>query len=640
MCGICGIWAEPGPWEAIVRRMVGLLGHRGPDDRDVWADEAAGLTLGHCRLAILDLSPQGRQPMVSAGGRLVLSFNGEIYNFQELRRDLAAMGERFRSRSDSEVLLAAIERWGLEAALERAEGMFALALWDRAARRLSLARDRAGEKPLYHGRVGGRFVFASELKALAALPGFAGEVDRDSLGLFLQHGAVPAPRSIFRGIRQLEPGTVLTLTAASDEAARPQPFWSARAACAAGIEQPFAGSFAAATDRLERLLGDAVERRMVADVPLGALLSGGIDSSTVVALMRARGKGPVRTFTIGFAEASHDEAPHARAVAQHLGTEHHELMLTAKDALDLVPDLAGIYDEPFADSSMLPTALVCRLARREVTVALTGDGGDELLAGYSYYAQAGRHWRRLAKRAPHLRHLQAGCLEWAGDTLWSLAGAKGPRFAAGLAREARALRATGLVDLHRRRRRQELDDPAELVIDAAPLVPGGAAGLPEAEALRAVRLSDFETWLTDDLLVKVDRASMAVGLELRCPMLDRQVVELAWTLPDAMLVGEGGGKRILRAVLARHVPPSLFERPKGGFDVPLRAWLLGPLRDWAEALLEPAVLRQAGYLRPEAVTRRWHQLVTGWERRPHLIWSILMFQLWRQRWATPLPRAA
>lgn len=637
MCGICGIWTGAEPAEEAVRRMVGALGHRGPDGSGLWSDPAAGLTLGHARLAILDRSPLGHQPMLSASGRLVLSYNGEIYNFRALRAELEAMGDVFRGHSDSEVLLAAIERWGLAAALGRAEGMFALALWDRAARTLSLARDRAGKKPLYYGRTVAGFLLASELKALAAVPGFAGEVDRDALGQFLQYGAVPAPRSIYRGIRQLEPGTILTLAAATAEPAPPEPFWSVREACAAGIREPFAGSFADATDRLERLLGDAVERRLVADVPVGALLSGGIDSSTVVALMRARGAGPVRTFTIGFAEDSHDEAPHARAVAAHLGTEHHELQVSARDALDLVPDLADIYDEPFADSSMLPTILVCRLARQEVTVALTGDGGDELFAGYAYYAQARRHWRKLARRGLAWRQLQAGCLEWAGSGLWSLAGARAPGFAANFARTARALRATDLVDLHLRRRRQELGDPAGLVIGAAPVAAAPPLADAEDQALRAVRLCDFETWLPDDLLVKVDRASMAVGLEARCPMLDRAVVEFAWSLPDEMLVGEGGGKRVLRAVLARHVPPALFERPKGGFDVPLRAWLLGPLRDWAEALLAPEALARAGYLRPAAVTRRWQQLVTGWDRRPHLIWSILMFQLWHQRWLEQRP---
>ena len=651
MCGISGYWAGGGaaasaPAAAVVRRMAGALRHRGPDDEGAWCDEGAGLALGHRRLAILDLSPLGRQPMVSASGRTVLAFNGEIFNFAELRRELEAAGLAFRSRTDSEVLLEGIERWGVAGALERVEGMFAFAAWDRRARALTLARDRAGKKPLYYGWAGPDLVLASELKALHEVPGFAGEVDREALGLFLQYGWVPAPRTIHRDVRQLPPGTFLTLRrpgGARD--ARPEPYWDARASCAAGAAAPFAGGFEAATDRLEAVLGDAVARRMVADVPLGALLSGGIDSSTVVALMQSRSPRPVRTFTIGFEEASHDEAPHARAVAAHLGTEHAELRMTAADALALVPRLAELYDEPFADSSMLPTALVCRLARREVTVALSGDGGDELFAGYAYYAQAERRWQRLAGRSLARRRLEASCLAALGGSLWALGRGRGPAFAAGLAREAHALRARDLIDHHVRRRRQNLGDPAGLVLGgalAASTADEPALRLGGGEALRAVRLVDFVTWLPDDLLVKIDRASMAVGLEVRCPILDRAVVDLAWTLPDALLVGPGGGKRILKAVLARHVPPALTERPKGGFDVPLRAWLTGPLRGWAEALLEPARLRGEGYLRPEAVARLWRQFRAGWgDGGGHrLIWAVLMFQLWRERWGAPRPAPA
>jgi asparagine synthase (glutamine-hydrolysing) len=646
MCGICGYWTGARLVAAdeqamVARRMADTLRHRGPDDAGVWVDEDAGLSLGHRRLSILDLSPQGHQPMVSGSGRFVLSYNGEIYNFASLRRELESAGAVFRGRSDTEVLLAGIEQWGLPGTLERAEGMFALALWDRRARTLSLARDRAGKKPLYYGHAGRSFVFASELKALHVVPGFTREIDREALGLYLQYGWVPAPRTIYRGIRQLQPGTTLTLQAPRDGAAAPEAYWSARAVCEAGRRAPFTGSLEAAADRLEGLLRTAVAERMVADVPLGALLSGGVDSSLVVALMQAQSSRPVRTFTIGFSEQRYDEAAHARTVAGHLGTEHTELYMTPADALGLVPRLADLYDEPFADNSALATALVCRLAREHVTVALTGDGGDELFAGYRHYADTGPRWHRLTRRSLWQRRLEADGSELLGRSLWALDRAchaeKREKVAWGakLVRQARALQAEDAVGLYLRRVRQRLADPAEIVVGGGIVrssLDDRALPADDTDIVRVLRLFDFSTWLVDDILVKVDRASMAVGLEARSPLLDHRVGEFAWSLPTAMLIGPGGGKRPLRAILDRYVPRQLTERPKAGFVVPLRQWLKGPLRDWAETLLDPARVRQEGLLRPEAVTRAWRQLQTGWDRNQGLVWSILVFQLWRERW--------
>lgn len=641
MCGIAGLLSARADTQAevlerSVRAMADTLAHRGPDDAGTWVDAEAGVALGHRRLAILDLSPAGHQPMVSEDGRLVLSYNGEVYNFRELRAELEGGGHKFRGSGDTEVLLAAIGAWGLETALQRAWGMFAFALWDRARRVLWLARDRAGKKPLYYGSAGGRLLFGSELKALAAHPDFAAGIDRDALGLYLRYGWVPGPHSIYRGVRKLPAGSFVALAPGqAADAVSPRPYWSAREVAERGAREPFAGSLEEAVEALDALLGDAVGRRMISDVSLGALLSGGIDSSTVVALMQARSARPVRTFSIGFREAGFDEAGHARAVAAHLGTQHTELYLEPADALALIPKLPELYDEPFADASQIPTFAVAKLARESVTVALSGDGGDELFAGYNVYTESLRRWRELEQTPRAARRARARALRTAGRLGWRLqarsaqprrADERRPLFAR-LEKRARLLDATDAVDVFARKKAQ---DGRGLALGARPLrslFEARAARADLDEPVRQMLYLDFVAYLGDDILVKVDRASMGTSLEVRCPLLDHRVVELAWSLPLEMRLGDGG-KRVLRRLLARYVPPTLIDRPKAGFSVPVEHWLRGPLREWGESLLDEGRLRREGFLDPAGVRRIWRQHQLGWLSRDQLLWNVLMFQAW------------
>jgi asparagine synthase (glutamine-hydrolysing) len=636
MCGICGFLLArrelpPADMVAVVDAMADTLRHRGPDDAGSFVEPAAGVAFGHRRLSIIDLSAAGRQPMTSACGRFVITYNGEIYNFRELRRILAQRGQRFRGHSDTEVLLGAIAEWGVERALSRTHGMFAFALWDRQTRRLILARDRVGKKPLYYGWCGGAFLFASEFKALHRHPAFDGEVDRDALGLFVQLGWVPGPYSIDRRIRKLPPGTILTLDAAGGSLEPVlQTWWSAREVIETGDRAPFAGSFDEAADALDSLLGAAVRDRMIADVSLGALLSGGVDSSTVVALMQAASALPVRTFSIGFREPKHDEAPFARAIAAHLGTDHTELYVGPEDSLALVPELPEIYDEPFADPSQIPTALVCRLARNGVTVALSGDGGDELLAGYQRYRRSLDAWQRL-QRWPAGARRTAESLTVALDDRFAA-----PKWLSKAARHAAGIGAADALDLFVGERTRT-PDPARLVRGACalPHLLADRQSWPDVDQpLQAMMYLDFAGYLPDDCLVKVDRASMASSLEVRCPLLDHRVVELAWSLPLHMRIDQRGAKRVLKAVLERYVPHTLFERPKRGFGVPIGAWLRGPLRDWAETLLDERRLAREGYLEPRAVRAAWQQHLSGRRDRPELLWHLLTFQAWHEHWRT------
>jgi len=630
MCGICGIYAPGGDLSPLAA-MNATLAHRGPDDAGLWTDPEAGIGLGHRRLSILDLSPLGRQPMASASGRFVLSYNGEVYNFARLRQELAPLGHTFRGGSDTEVLLAAIEQWGLARALSRCVGMFALALWDRRERSLSLARDRLGVKPLYLGRLdsgtsggnGGGVLFGSELKALRRHPGFDAGLDRDALALFFRHNYIPAPHSIYAQARKVLPGEIITFGPGGETRTR---YWDAEAVWRQGFAEPYTADEGEATDALERLLTDAVGLRMLADVPLGAFLSGGVDSSLVAALMQKQSAQPVRTFSIGFAEAAFNEAPHARAVARHLGCAHTELTVTASDMLGIVPDLPRLWDEPFADSSQIPTAILCRLTREHVTVALSGDGGDELFSGYERYPWSLRAHRLLSAVPGPLRRLAYALLRLPPKALWGLL-PRGHK----LRWRLDALGVDGFEALYRHFV-SHVKEPNALVPGARE--PGYAAALlrplgDTPDARRAwMSLADILNYLPDDILTKVDRASMAVGLEARTPLLDHRVVEYAARTPMHLKVRQGQSKWLLRRVLYRHVPPVLVDRPKMGFGVPLAAWLRGGLKPWAADLLSPAALRRQGILDADFVARMWREYLAGEDNWCHCLWDVLMFQAW------------
>lgn len=641
MCGLAGFWTQrqgvPAA-EAMAQAMAERIRHRGPDDHGAWADADAGYAVAHRRLSILDLSPAGHQPMQSANARWVLAYNGEIYNHLALRQQLQAEGgaPSWRGHSDTETLLAAVTAWGVETTLKRSVGMFALALWDRHEHTLWLARDRMGEKPLYYGWQGDSFLFGSELKALQAHPCFLATVDRGALALLLRHNYVPDPYSIYAGIRKLPPGSLLCLKHGQRETS-PVAYWSLAEVAARGTAQPFAGTDSEALTGLEQHLGAAVRGQMLSDVPLGAMLSGGIDSSAIVALMQANSARPVRTFTIGFAERAYDESAHARAVATHLGTDHTELRLSGDDALALVPQMAAMYDEPFADSSQLPTHLVMQLARTQVTVALSGDAGDEVFGGYNRYVFAPKVWRQLGWMPAPLRQAL-------GATLTALPAATIDRLAGPLARRAGiALPGDKAHKLGLRLRdMRSIDDLYVSLVSEWPqpehMVMGG--NMPPnllddrvrwpalADPVARMMVLDGLTYLPGDILTKVDRAAMAVSLETRAPFLDRDVVEFAWSLPMHMKVRDGKGKWLLRQLLDKYVPRALIERPKVGFSIPLDAWLRGPLRDWAEALLAEDRLRREGFLDPAPIRAAWQRHITGVASLGYRLWSVLMFQAW------------
>ena len=641
MCGLSGFidLARHTPEADLLARAEGMaarLAHRGPDGDGVWADAGAGLALGHRRLAILDLSPTGHQPMVSADGRYVIAYNGEVYNFPELRAELEAGGVAFRGSCDTEVVVEAIAAWGLEAALGRMTGMFAFALWDKAERILYLARDRLGIKPLYWGRCRGHFLFASEIKALRAHPAWTATVDRDALAAYLRFGYVPSPRSIYAGVSKLEAGTFLTLREGEEPEIRR--YWDLREiTLSARARQRDLGDSEAA-DRLDGLLRDAVKGRMVADVPLGAFLSGGVDSSTVTALMQDQSSRPVKTFSIGFSESAFDESSEAAAVARHLGTDHTELMISPADARAVIPDLPHIYDEPFADSSQIPTYLVSRLARGKVSVALSGDGGDEMFAGYNRHRLAAGPWQRLERVPLALRRLASSSLRALPPALWDMLFAPSPKrlrhvlTGDRMHKLATVLPSSDGADLYGRLVSQ-WPEPESLVVEGAREGeriwgdPGLVRDVPELMA--RMRYMDTVGYLPGDILTKLDRASMAVSLEARVPLIDHRVAEFAAALPPHMLIRGGCGKWLLRQVLHRYVPEELVTRPKTGFGVPLDSWLRGPLRDWAEGLLSRPRLEEEGFFAPAPVRRAWKEHLSGRRNHQHRLWAVLMFQAWQ-----------
>ena len=664
MCGIAGALTQASALDltGVVETMAACLVHRGPDDGGVWADREAGIALGHRRLAVVDLSVQGHQPMRSANGRYVATLNGEIYNHLAIRAELMKAGgaPAWRGHSDTETLLAAFEHWGVEAALAKTVGMFSIALWEVRKRALYLARDRFGEKPLYYGWTGAdrAFVFGSELKALRAFPGFANPICREALAQYMRFLCVPSPRSIYQGIFKLEPGCLLTIKGAAPAHAPAQPlrpdteyqslslrrWWSLSDVVEAGAKDQLTDE-AEAVRMLEQRLADAVKLQTLADVPLGAFLSGGVDSSMIVALMQQQASRPVKTFTVGFEEAEFDESPHARAVARHLGTDHVELFVTAAEAQAVIGRLPAIYDEPFADSSQIPTHMVCRAARRQVTVALSGDAGDELFGGYTRYFWGPRIWNRLAWLPYSVRQALGSAIALVPEAGWDamsrpvnavLSGGGGiARVGEKAHKLAARLRSVRDLDDLYLSLVTEWQDPAQVVRSES----GAAArfsgipleSLPEAGAddsqLRMM-YRDSIGYLPDDILCKVDRAAMAVGLETRVPFLDHRVAELAWRLPLRMKIREGHGKWALRQVLYKHVPRELIDRPKTGFGIPIGRWLRGPLRPWAESMLDEKRLEREGYFHPAPIRRKWAEHLD--RRREHTagLWAVLMFQSW------------
>lgn len=638
MCGLAGFWspkASGGDWQdAVLASMGSSLHHRGPDAEGGWKDAERGIGLVHRRLAIQDLSPAGAQPMVSASGRYRIVFNGEIYNFNSLRKELEAVGQVFRGHSDTEVMLAAFEHWGLERALDAFNGMFAFALLDCRNWALYLARDRMGEKPLYYGWQGNSFVFGSELKALQQHPDWRGDINTEALPLLLRHNLIPAPYSIYQDVYKLQPASWLRLDLTADTTGhwpQPQRYWRQEE----WFGQKWPGGVEKASEQLESLMNEVIRDQMISDVPLGAFLSGGVDSSTVVALMQKQASQPVRTFSIGFDESGFNEAEHAAAVARHLGTDHTELYVSPEDALALIPYLPHIYDEPFADSSQIPTYLVSRMTSEHVTVSLSGDGGDELFCGYPRYWGTQRAWQQQWGMSSRVRRLLSRLPKGAvAQMVRALVPSQWGRSPGALRRRLVAeacVAGAGDISEFYRQRVSFWPDPAEALRDAREPEYALTFPVPDQisdDLLKTLMWRDLNWYLPDDILTKVDRAAMASSLETRIPMLDRRIVEFALGLPASLNVDGGVGKQVLRRVLYRHVPRELIDRPKQGFAVPIGQWLRGPLRDWAESLLDERRLKEQGYWRPRIIRWLWNEHLLGHEDYSSELWGILMFQAW------------
>lgn len=643
MCGIAGLWDSEnryGNHLETSKKMGQAITHRGPDDSGAWFCPASGVSLSHQRLSILDLSSAGHQPMHSSSKKYVIVFNGEIYNHKNLRKDIEKKypNMAWRGNSDTETLLAGFETWGIEDTLKRTIGMFAFALWDTKESSLTLARDRMGEKPLYYGWQNGVLLFGSELKALKVHPAFEGDIDRNSLTLLMRHNYIPSPYSIYSKIKKLLPGTFLTINSAQNIDNKPTTYWDFSSITQYQHTHPFTGTENNAIRALEQTLMEAVGQQMIADVPLGAFLSGGIDSSVIASLMQAQSSLPVKTFSIGFNEPGYNEAEHAKAVAKHLGTDHTELYVTSKDAINVIPQLPFIYDEPFSDSSQIPTYLLSQLTRQHVTVSLSGDGGDELFGGYNRYLIAQSVWSKLSILPKRLRLLLASLISSVSPGHWnklayplqpmipnSLRGNTGDR----LHKAASLLAAENSTDLYRSFVSHWSDQSLVLnSIEPSTQLTSPAITNNSDFTIHRMMALDSLTYLPDDILCKVDRAAMRVSLETRVPFLDHRVVELAWRFPLSMKIRENQGKWLLRQVLYKHVPKNLIDRPKMGFGIPLDTWLRGPLRDWAESLLNLDRLNNEGFLNPVPIRKKWHEHLSGKRNWQYHLWDILMFQSW------------
>jgi len=635
MCGLAGFLdrakhVPPSEYERLATRMADALAYRGPDDAGTWCDTDAGVALGHRRLAVVDLSVEGHQPMISACERFVISYNGEIYNYRSLRETLGKAGRPWRGTSDTEVILEAFSQWGVRKALSAFNGMFAMAVWDRERRTLTLARDRFGEKPLYYGWSNGVLLFGSELKALFAHPAWDGRIDELSVGIYMERNYIPAPRSIFENVSKLPVAHAVEF--GSDGSTRLWSYWNPAERAAAAFANPFPGSEQEAVEELDALIRDSVALRMIADVPLGAFLSGGIDSSTVVAGMQAISGKPVRTFTIGYEDRRYDEAEHARAVAEHLGTEHTELYVCDSDFTSFIDSLPELYDEPFSDVSQVPTTIVSRLAREHVTVALSGDGGDELFCGYPRFWEISARWQSIEAANPWVRRTLSGV----AAMLPSLSPLN--RLSRRFGRYRRRLLDLGLTSVRDMYHTvwQQWGQTPPLSHPAARNGRGFGAvpALADAVPIRDLMFIDSQTYLPDDIFAKVDRATMSVSLEARAPLVDHRIAEFAWSLPTDMLYDQDGGKRILRQVLYKYVPRSLVDRPKQGFDIPIGRFLRAELRDWAEALLSEERLGASGLVDVARVRAMWRYHLSGSDKFRLQLWNILMLQAWFQRWLT------
>ena len=642
MCGIAGFisLSNSNNLSSHATQMIEQLHYRGPDDKGIWTADNNGIALAHSRLAIVDLSPAGHQPMESHDERFVLVFNGEIYNHNTIRAELEQEQPAltWRGHSDTETLVAGFSAWGVEATIKKAIGMFAFAVWDKQTKTLTLGRDRLGEKPLYYGWQGDTFFFGSELKALKAHPDFQPKIDRDSLTLFLRHNYIPEPYSIYQGIAKLQAGCLLSLQHGDKNLEFTQ-YWSAINTAKEGVVNPFKGSATEAVDELEVRLGKSVKQQMMADVPLGAFLSGGVDSSTIVALMQSQSSRPVNTFTIGFDVPDYNEAIHASAVAKHLGTNHTELYISANAAMDVIPELPYIYDEPFADESQIPTFLVAKMAKEHVTVSLSGDGGDELFCGYNRYHITAKSWGKLSPVPQSLRKVLSSGLTSLSPTTWTKLGKlipakKRPQSLGEKVHKGAGVLASKTIQELYRGLTSTWKDPESLVIGATEpdtLLTGNTPNLDGLSDIEHMMVLDILTYLPDDILTKVDRAAMRNSLETRVPMLDHHVVEFAWQLPIDYKLRNGISKWPLREVLYRHVPKEMIERPKMGFNVPIDEWLRGPLRDWAETLINEQRLKEEGYFNVAKVRSVWKQHLSGQYDRSQQLWTVLMFQAWLEK---------